>query len=134
MLNRVSVDVPVRSQEGDVTDQLIAISVSTATPGASSAAVLASDLDRRWFQANPDRNHRIRPVIVGETPDAHPGDYVVVHQVRPGRRIRWPFIPHKPPPPGEAPEHIAKAVFDDIVEARGRPERGSLGQHRQPLA
>jgi hypothetical protein len=94
-------------------------------PGSLDAAALASDLDRRWFQANPGRHHRIRAAIAGETPEARAGDYVVVRQVRPDFRIRWGFHSDNPLPAGEAPEHVAAAIFDSILK-----ERAPLGLGR----
>jgi len=97
---------------------------SPSAPGASDAEVLARKLDRLWFQANPDRHHRIRRAIDGELPEATAADYVVIRQVRPGVRIRWAFLPDKPLPAGEAPEDVAEALFDTIVEDRARCELG----------
>ena len=51
--------------------------------------------DRAWFAAHPDRSHRIREVLPGEFPDLGTPPsalpvYVVVRQVQPGFRVRWP--------------------------------------------
>jgi len=54
--------------------------------------------DANWFEANPDRTHRLRPSFDGEFPpetfgNIRPGNRtsVIVRQVEPGRRIRLPF-------------------------------------------
>ena len=103
----------------------IEIPCSSSAPGAPDAAVLASDLDRRWFRANPDRHHRIRHAIAGELPDARASDCVVIRQVR-GCRVRLAFHYDIPLPAGEAPEYIAAGMFERVVDdiVRRRQELG----------
>jgi hypothetical protein len=57
--------------------------------------------DAKWFRANRDRSHRVRPRLVNEwfaSPgDASGLDRVAVRQIEPGFRVRFPFeIPFSP--------------------------------------
>lgn len=73
-----------------------------------------SEDDRQWFEAHPDRSHRLRRAY----PDEFPGKekQAVVRQVAPGQRYRValtsPFLPGD----REAPEAVAWAIFDLAVE------------------
>lgn len=73
----------------------------------------ASELDRAWFAANPNRRHRIRALITGEVPqteDAPPGfeTFVAVWEIEPGARCRVPFCAARRP---EDTERSAELVF-----------------------
>jgi hypothetical protein len=81
-------------------------------PSDCPAWELASDLDKEWFKANPNRSHRIRPAITDELPDDTSTHVAVVRQIFPGLRIRLLYVPHTPLPPGEGPEWIARALFN----------------------
>jgi hypothetical protein len=86
-------------------------------PTASQRKVVAeaSEADRRWFLAHPERTHRIRRALRGET-KTDPGltPLVVVRQQRPGFRIRIAFgVRHVPE--GEAPEEAARMLFERFV-------------------
>jgi len=120
-------------------------------PGGCQAWEFAADLDKEWYKVNPHRSYRIRCAIVGELPGVVSGDYVVVRQLCPGLRIRWPFVAEKPLPIGEAPEHVAETLFNRFYQGErsvglrvgggpgissGRPEggkdthrRGQRGSH-----
>jgi hypothetical protein len=81
-------------------------------PGGCRAWEFAAELDKEWFKVNPHRSHRIRCAVADELPGVVSGDYVVVRQLWRGLRLRWPFVADKPLPTGEAPEHVAEAVFN----------------------
>jgi hypothetical protein len=78
----------------------------------------ASERDRRFFERNPDRQHRVRPahpaefeqVGLPEPPDDSPFKaYIAVKQIEPGVRIRKPLyaiIPHA------VGEDEARSVFE----------------------
>jgi hypothetical protein len=85
--------------------------------------------DAAWFEANPTRSHRLRPILAGEAeqlfdgssvPVLPPGhEYqVLVRQVQPGNRLRLPFglnleihIPDV--------EAVAHALFDVVAGSEG---------------
>lgn len=63
-------------------------------PTASDATERASEDDRLWFEAHPDQNHRIRPIVDGEFGPGHhkiKKKAVAVEQIWPGFRIRRPI-------------------------------------------
>jgi hypothetical protein len=65
--------------------------------------------DRNWFEANPNRSHRVRPSFPGE----FEGDHellVIVRQIEPGQRIRLVVNLEAPPIPDV--ESVAHALFD----------------------
>lgn len=51
----------------------------------------ASENDREWFEAHPERTCRVRHAIVGELPNGP--RWVVVFQIEPGARIRTALQP-----------------------------------------
>lgn len=59
----------------------------------------ASDADRRWFLAHPERNHRMRRAVFAEAP-AHPDllTFVLVKQIEPGVRCRTVVYATSAPP------------------------------------
>lgn len=62
----------------------------------SLAAEAASEMDRKWFEDNPGEEFYVRALVPNEFPPASPGlnDSIVcvlVHQVKPGFRIRAAF-------------------------------------------
>lgn len=67
----------------------------------SDAVDLATENDREWFAANPERSYRVRLLVAGEI--ACPrvaGDglwYVAVRQIRPGVRVRAAGYLYAPP-------------------------------------
>ncbi len=81
--------------------------------------------DRRWFQANPLRQHYVRRMIPGEFPEALPGEfwYAAVRQLRPGVRTRWGFkwFSHERPD-GHLfdGEDAARFMFNFMRETAGR--------------
>jgi hypothetical protein len=48
----------------------------------------ASDNDRRWFEARPDRRYRLRPRLSRELGGAEDITHVLVIQMFPGARVR----------------------------------------------
>jgi hypothetical protein len=94
------------------------------TDGMGAAALtgtdLALELDREWFRSHAYRSHRLRRAIPGEIPGVSAESYIVVRQVAPGVRMRCSFEPTTSLPSGEAPEHIAHALFDLMMEFPGR--------------
>jgi hypothetical protein len=82
--------------------------------------------DRRWFEANPTRSHRLRPAFDGETVLGSPAtSCIAVRQLEPGRRQRLGFEPTEPVPDIE---EIAHALFDALAEAL------MAGRDRVPLS
>jgi hypothetical protein len=104
---------PVNNQRGIVV-------INLGYGRVETPADLAKTLDREWFRSHPLRSHRLRPAIPGEVPSVSAESYIVVRQVAPGVRMRGSFTPTGPLPEGEAPEHIAHAMFDLIMECPGR--------------
>jgi hypothetical protein len=100
--------------------QLVALIIDQVRAPAVTPTDLAKNLDIDWFRSHPNRSHRIRPGISGESPGIPPERYVVVRQVQPGVRLRQSFDVALPLPSEEAPEHIAHAIFDLFQEYRGR--------------
>lgn len=59
----------------------------------AKAADRAPDLDRRWFETHPGQTRYVRPIVEGEFPpfaELHSVSHVLVEQVRPGMRLRYP--------------------------------------------
>ena len=83
--------------------------------------MLAQQLDREWFRSHPGRSYRIRPTILGETAGADGAKYVVVRQMSAGVRVRLGFDPLVPQPEGDAPEQVAREIFDTIAKTLGLP-------------
>ena len=86
-----------------------------------ATAELASEADRLWFKAHPDRSHRLRPALVGECPGVTAEHLIVVCQVVPGLRFRRPLRCWTPLPPGEAPEWFARGIFERCARENGLP-------------
>jgi hypothetical protein len=99
--------------------QLVAL-VIDHVPAAATPGDLAKNLDKEWFRSHPHRSHRLRRTIAGEFPD-EAGDWVLVRQLQPGVRLRVPFKALAQFPSGEAPEHIAHAMYDLFAETLSRP-------------
>ena len=87
-------------------------------------AKLAKQADRLWFKSHPERRHRLRQVMPGEYPGAM--KLVAVCQIFPGLRIRGPFTFAGSLPPGEAPEWVAKEVFETIARDPGGEKLGNV--------
>lgn len=98
-------------------------------PGACSAEILARQLDRDWFKANPDRRHRIRRAIAGELSGVTDAEHVVVRQDFPGTRVRWPFLALRPSPVGEASEEFSERIFEQLVEQGLPPGAARIAPH-----
>ena len=65
----------------------------------------ASGLDAEWFRRRPDRAHRLRKALPGESP--LPGsNFTLAKQVRPGIRLR---IPMEVPPQCQCERCLALA-------------------------
>jgi hypothetical protein len=82
----------------------------------------ASADDREWFEQNPRRAYRLRPVMLDEMgiEAVLRGAIVAVRQVLPGWRIRLAFVPDRVPdraPPDN--EFTAKLAFDLTVKIQG---------------
>lgn len=85
--------------------------------------------DAAWFQAHPDRSHRLRGLLPGELesfpPDAAPSaglpdDHeiqIVIRQIQPGQRIRVPFGRNLETPIPDI-EPVIHALFDSISARR----------------
>jgi hypothetical protein len=73
--------------------------------------------DREWFARNRNRSHRLRAALPGEWPDGSP--LSVVRQGAPGERSRLPVTASKHLPQ-DAPELLAWAMFDLVIEHRQR--------------
>ncbi len=84
--------------------------------------------DAAWFQAHPDRAHRLRPLLKGElesfpaaaVPTALPSDHeiqIVIRQVEPGQRIRMPFGRNLATPIPDI-EAVTHALFDAVSQRR----------------
>jgi hypothetical protein len=97
--------------------QLVAL-VIDQVPAAATPSDLAKRSDRDWFCSHLHRSHRLRRMIAGEFPD---GDWVLVRQLEPGVRLRLPFKALAQFPSGEAPEHVAHAMYDLFAEFRSIP-------------
>ena len=84
------------------------------------------DDDRRWFESNPTRSHRLRPSFpdefssIADIPVPPPGHelHVLVRQVEPGMRIRHGFF-HNTKTDVPDIEPVLHALFD---VAAGRKE------------
>lgn len=91
---------------------------------ALNAGEAASADDREWFEAHPERSHRIRPCIAGEWPPAFADRFThtAVRQIRRGQRYRLPLWAEGELGKGEA---AAAAIFRLLVEqteaTMGRP-------------
>ena len=101
-------------------DPRLGMLVIDLVPGPATPTGLAKMLDKEWFRSHPHRSHRIRRAVAGEMPGANAETYIVVRQLAPGVRMRSFFTPLGPYPEGEAPEHIAHAMFDLNGSAPGR--------------
>jgi hypothetical protein len=84
------------------------------------ARYLAKTLDREWFRLHPYRTHRVRRAIEGEGANVTPNTYVIIRQLRPGLRERISFEALVPLPEGDAPEHVAHALYDVFKTSAGR--------------
>jgi hypothetical protein len=92
-------------------------------------AELAKEADRLWFNAHPERRHRLRQALAGELPGVTADKLMVVRQCFRGLRLRWPFMYPGSLPPGEAPEWFAKKVFETIAH-----ERGNIGMFEAEIS
>jgi hypothetical protein len=101
-------------------DPRLGMLVIDLMPGPATPTGRAQMLDKEWFRSHPHRSHRIRPAVAGEMPGANAETYIVVRQLAPGVRMRVFFTPVGPSPEGEAPEHIAHAMFDLIRKSPRR--------------
>lgn len=63
-------------------------------PEFAEAIDRASEGDRIWFELHPDAEYRERPPIDGEfwPHQFTRADFVLVHQIRPGFRVRTPMV------------------------------------------
>lgn len=81
--------------------------------------------DRTWFERNPTRSHRLRPVFPGEpsgrgneaVPPGHELQ-VVVRQIEPGLRVRHSFFRNLEIDDFPDDEALLHALFDLVVENR----------------
>jgi hypothetical protein len=76
-----------------------------------------SDDDRRWFEQNPNRHHRVRFSFAGEWPR---GEHTVVKQFEPGMRLRLPVLITGPELDIDmmADERLARALFEAALGRR----------------
>lgn len=90
---------------------------------ASAPSAFQED-DRRWFEANPGRRHRVRPFDPAEAPPGHPvpprpagwRNFTIVRQVKPGHRIRVVFAAEGEPATGE---RAAERLFEICLRNLG---------------
>jgi hypothetical protein len=89
------------------------------------------DDDRRWFERNPRRSHRVRPPFPGEydaeaagTPPGHVL-IVLVRQVEPGRRIRPAVSLNADLLPLPDDEAVAHALFEVAMQREPAPSDGA---------
>ena len=97
-----------------------------ALVAADDNAGIGSTEDKAFFEQHPERNYRMRlatpnevattALLGGETntlPDAR-FDWMVIWQVRPGKRMRMGLMATIPPGyrGGEIPEAIARATYE----------------------
>ncbi len=82
--------------------------------------------DRQWFEANPERSHRLRrrfpqeaDSFVEPLPTPPPGHefQILVRQVAPGRRVRLPFCRNTAVPIPDI-EPVVHALFDLYANCR----------------
>jgi hypothetical protein len=85
-----------------------------------NALYLAKALDSEWFRLHPYRTHRVRRAIEGEETNVTPNTYVIIRQLRPGLRERISFEALVSLPEGDAPEHVAHALYDVFKNSAGR--------------
>lgn len=111
----------------------LAMLVYYQTSAPPSPVDLARHLDREWFRSHSHRSHRLRRAVTGEFPEGSTDTWVVVRQLEPGVRQRLPFNALVQLPSGEAPEHVAHAMYDLIAEARGRTVFGYEIIHRSRM-
>jgi hypothetical protein len=74
-----------------------------------------SENDREWFEAHPDRSHRLRRAYLDEFPEKV--EHAVVRQLAPGQRVRVGLTVPPLLPQDEAPEAAAWAIFDVVAES-----------------
>jgi hypothetical protein len=83
------------------------------------------DDDRKWFERNPSRAHRMRPPFPGEDEDettkapAGHARVMLLRQVEPGRRLKFDFYIRTNLLPLPDTEAVANALFE--VAARREP-------------
>jgi hypothetical protein len=68
-------------------------------------------LDAEFFRRRPERNYRLRPALPLEAPA---GAWIASRRSGTGCE-RLFFHPPGPMPPGEAPEHVAREVFEQLL-------------------
>lgn len=99
------------------------------------------DDDIRWFEQNPTRSHRLRPLIGDEaavsgfTVDAMPPRHemqVLVRQVEPGKRMRLPFVRNLDVPIPDD-ETVIHALFDIVGGEGGSGEVISMEMMRRAI-
>jgi hypothetical protein len=95
------------------------VSISDASDAALEAA---SEDDRAWFEANPNRSFRARPQVPGEWPAGALSRlphgqfwFTVINQVKPGVRMRLPISVEAEPDPDER----AASVLFALATERG---------------
>lgn len=85
---------------------------------------LASKADRLWFKAHPERRHRLRQALAGELPGVTAERQVIVRQILPLLRVRCVLPQDVPLPVGDAPESVARALFERFDRNSGLHLRG----------
>lgn len=87
------------------------------------------DDDRAWFEANPERSHRLRKLYAGEdvtlvppgqsvtTPPPFHENQVLIRQVQPGQRVKKLFCRNLATPIPEV-EDVFHAIFDIVTGRR----------------
>jgi hypothetical protein len=87
--------------------------------------------DRLWFEQNPDRSHRARPVFPGEADEqaakTPPGTVLLtlVRQVEPGKRVRASFYLNAALWPVPDDDAIAHALFDIATRQQAQPQNAA---------
>jgi hypothetical protein len=96
------------------TDRLKSITGISVYLAHDAATPWAED-DCMWFEAHPDRSHRLRRAYPEEFPEKV--EHAVVRQLAPGQRYRIGLTVPPALPQDEAPEAAAWAIFDVVAES-----------------